>query len=38
MKIGARIGMFMPGAAIKDVNANTDKTLTDFFVQASMGF
>jgi len=38
MKIGARIGMFMPGAAIKDVNANTDKTLTDFLVQASMGF
>ncbi|MES2965482.1 MAG: alginate export family protein [Bdellovibrionota bacterium] len=38
MKIGARIGMFMPGAAIKDATPGTDKTLTDFLVQASMGF
>ena len=38
MKIGARIGMFMPGAAIKDTTAGTDKTVTDFLVQASMGF
>lgn len=38
MKIGGRIGMFMPGAGIKDVVAGTDKTLTDFLVQASMGF
>jgi hypothetical protein len=38
MKIGGRVGMFMPGTAIKDSNPGSDKTHTDFLVQASMGF
>lgn len=39
VKVGARFGMFMPGAAIKEgVTPNADKTMMDVMLQASLGF